>query len=96
VKPRRAIVKISDHALLRFLERQHGVDIEAIRRGMAAGLEPVAALGAAELSVGKVKLLLKTIAKYDDGTPVMMCVTVLKRGTAGVGDHLNEDGAADA
>lgn len=40
-------LRISDHALLRILERVHGVDVEAVRAQAQASLERAAGLTAA-------------------------------------------------
>ena len=37
--PRRSIVRVSDHALLRFVERAGGLDIEALRAALEASLK---------------------------------------------------------
>lgn len=51
-------IHITDHAVLRYLERAHGVDVEGLRRKLAAhaaiGLEH----GAVGVIVGSVKLVL--------------------------------------
>ena len=44
---------VTDHAVLRFLERHHGIDVEAIRRQLnVPGIETAAAFGCATVKLG--------------------------------------------
>ena len=43
--------RVSDHALLRYMERILGVDVESFRAKLRAHLEPAAEAGAASLTV---------------------------------------------
>lgn len=45
-------MKISDHAVVRYLERCHGVDIEAVRRDIANSLDSRTARKLIEFSRG--------------------------------------------
>ena len=51
-------IHITDHALLRYLERAHGVDVEALRRKLAGHAAIGIEYGAAAVIVGSVKLVL--------------------------------------
>lgn len=42
---------VTDHAVLRYLERHGGLDIEALRRSIAERLKPVALTGAERATV---------------------------------------------
>lgn len=42
---------ISDHAVLRFMQRCHGIDVEAYRRELAARVENAIAAGATSVKV---------------------------------------------
>lgn len=52
-------VHVTDHAILRWLEREHGVDVEAIREHLAGVAANGVRLGAAGVKIGKVKLILR-------------------------------------
>lgn len=52
-------VHVTDHAVLRWLEREHGLDVEAIREYLAGVAANGARLGAAGVKIGKVKLILR-------------------------------------
>jgi len=66
------LIHVSDHAVLRYLERQHGVDVEAIRQHLASLCSNGARFKASGVRVEKVKLLL---AHGSTGTTV---ITALK------------------
>ena len=52
--------KISDHALLRFIERVDGIDVESARRRMQTdGLRRAVAVGLGSFRLGDVKLIIK-------------------------------------
>lgn len=45
--------RVTDHAVLRFLERHHGIDVEAIRIRMnVPGIDVAAAFGCATVKLG--------------------------------------------
>ncbi|SMH42243.1 hypothetical protein [Mesorhizobium australicum] len=52
-------VTVTDHAILRWLEREHDIDVEAIREHLAGLAANGARLGAAGVKIGKVKLVLR-------------------------------------
>ncbi len=63
--------KVSDHALLRFIERVHGVDIEAIRSSiMSSRIVEAIKLGATSVTVDGVKMIVR------DG----VIITVVRKG----------------
>lgn len=51
-------VHVSDHALLRYLERAHDIDIEAVRRHIAGMAMNAAALGALSVKIEGIKIVL--------------------------------------
>ncbi|RLQ88895.1 hypothetical protein [Notoacmeibacter ruber] len=51
-------VHVTDHAVLRYLERAHGLDVEAVRNHLAGLAGNGARLGATAVIVEKVKLVL--------------------------------------
>jgi len=53
------LVHVSDHAVLRYLERAHGLDVDAIRRHLAGRVAGGAKLKAAAVTVEHVKLVLE-------------------------------------
>jgi hypothetical protein len=52
-------VHVTDHAVLRYLERAHGLDVEAIRAHLAGRALTGAQLGAAAVVVDGIKLVLR-------------------------------------
>lgn len=65
-------VRVSDHAVLRYLERAHGLDVAAVRRHLAGRAATGARLGAVGVTIENVKLLL------EPGEHEVVVVTVLK------------------
>jgi hypothetical protein len=63
--------EISDHAVLRFLERAYGLDVESVKAEMMKGIEPAVAFGAPVAIVHNVRLIIR------DGR---CCVTALPKG----------------
>ncbi|MDJ1463426.1 hypothetical protein [Nitratireductor sp. GZWM139] len=51
-------VHVTDHAVLRYLERAHGLDVEAVRRHLAGRVLRGARLGAVSVKIENVKLVL--------------------------------------
>ena len=45
---------VTDHAVLRFLQRHHGVDVEGIRKALTVGaIDKAAAFGCGSIKLGK-------------------------------------------
>ncbi|MEY9717878.1 phage baseplate assembly protein gpV [Sinorhizobium fredii] len=61
-------VRITDHAILKYLERAHGLDVDAVRRHMSGLAATAVELGAIAVTIESVKLRLRA----------GVCVTVLK------------------
>lgn len=59
MKRRDIKLHVSDHAVLRYLERRHGVDVEAVRRHLAGLAVNAAELGAVAVRVEAVRLFLR-------------------------------------
>ncbi|WP_048646584.1 hypothetical protein [Nitratireductor soli] len=76
---------VTDHAVLRYLERAHGLDVEAVRRHLAGRVAAGARLGAAAVTIENVKLVLRR-----NGVEVSV-VTALKPGWPSR-DQSDEDG----
>jgi hypothetical protein len=53
-----AAAHVSDHAVLRYLERAHGLDVEAVRAHLAGHTINAQRLGASAVVIGKVKLVI--------------------------------------
>lgn len=53
------LIHVSDHAVLRYLERAHGLDVDAIRRHLAGRVAGGARLRATGVTVENVKLVLE-------------------------------------
>lgn len=52
-------IRVTDHAVLRYLERAHGLDIEAVRSHLAGRAMTGVQLGASAVIIEGVKLILK-------------------------------------
>lgn len=52
-------VRVTDHAVLRYLERAHGLDVDAVRRHLSGKVETGARLGAIGVTIDNVKLMLE-------------------------------------
>jgi hypothetical protein len=72
VSPRTAMV--SDHAVLRYLERAHGLDVEAVRKHLAGLTVTAVRLGAIAVTVENVKLV---IHPHRDGSGRPIVTTAL-------------------
>lgn len=76
-------VDVSDHAILRFLEREHDIDVEAIRKHISGLAQNGAQLSAVSVSIGRGKLVLKDFINRDrKQANKVVVVTALKRGDA--------------
>ncbi len=79
MKRRTTAMRVSDHAVLRFLERECDLDVEAVRAHLTTLGNDAAALGAIAVQVGKVKLVLAEAAVDANGTRDVVMTTVLPR-----------------
>lgn len=52
-------IRVTDHAVLRYLERAHGLDVDAVRRHLSGKVETGARLGAVGVTVENVKFVLE-------------------------------------
>jgi hypothetical protein len=73
VKPPR--IRVTDHVLVRYLERVHGYDMEALRRNIARRLQPAADAGATSLIADGVIFVIGS----DDGGPTAITVLLKNR-----------------
>ncbi len=58
-----ARIRVTDHAVLRYLERAHGLDVKAVRRHLAGRVANGARLGAVAVTIENVKLVLRRRAR---------------------------------
>lgn len=65
-------IHVTDHAILRYLERAYGLDVELVRRHIAGRCATGAALGAVGVTVENVKFVLSA------GVAETTVVTALK------------------
>jgi|GEM_PF-2702468 len=78
MKARDVTLEVSDHAVLRYLERRYDLDVEAVRRhlgGVAAG---GARLGAVAVRAEGVRLILRERTLLGQGLPWVSMTTVLR------------------
>lgn len=73
-------IRVSDHAVLRYLERVGGVDVERLRREIGRRVEEAAALGASGVTIGGFSFRIKE----DEGGP---CVTTVIDADWGLRNH---------
>lgn len=67
---KKSLVHVTDHALVRYLERVQGVDMERLRRQIGRSVDRGATLGAGQVKVDGVVYCLNgktvtTVVKYD-------------------------------
>lgn len=58
MKRRRVNIRVSDHAVLRWFEREHGIDIEHVRSHLSGIVANGAELGAVAVAIDNVKFVL--------------------------------------
>jgi hypothetical protein len=58
-RPQADVPHISDHAVLRYLERAYGLDVEAVRAEMMVGIAPAIAFGASVVICHGVRLVIR-------------------------------------
>lgn len=80
MKTRRVQVEVTDHAVLRWLERQYGLDVGAVKDLLAGRVRPAAELGALAAVCGKVRLVLRDSGRLESGVAVVAVVTALPKG----------------
>lgn len=74
-------VEVSDHAVLRFLEREHGLDVSAVKALIATGVAEGAALSAIAVVIGRVRFVLRDHHQETGGENDRVVVaTALDRG----------------
>lgn len=54
----KVVVEVSDHAMLRWLQREFDLDIDGLKARLAARTIDAAELGAVAIQIGRVRLLL--------------------------------------
>lgn len=69
---------VTDHALVRWLERVHGLDLDSVRREIEAIATPAVAAGAVSVSHGGFTLMISSFG----------AVTTVVEGTGRTGAHL--------
>ena len=79
-----ASVVATDHAVLRWLEREHGLDVMAIRQHLCGKVLSAAQLGAIAIKVDKVRLVL--VAQGGEESEVVI-TTALPRNSSNPGLH---------
>jgi hypothetical protein len=65
---------VSDHAVLRYLERRHGLDVEAVREHLAGLTVNAVRLGAAAVTIENVKLVLAETRDAPGSTSVVTVI----------------------
>lgn len=86
MRRRKVQIDVSDHAVLRFLEREFGVNVDAVRDHIAGLARNGAELGALGVKTGRVKLICRepcqqTVHQDGEGEAVdkVVVVTALHR-----------------
>lgn len=70
MKTRQVSVQVTDHALVRFLEREHGVDLAPLRALLAEQVRSAAALKASSVCVGRVRFVLADMDLFETSAGV--------------------------
>jgi Iap family predicted aminopeptidase len=81
VKRRAVEVEVSDHAVLRWLEREHGLDVGAVKAMIAGIVKDGAELEAASVVLGHVRFVLKDRTGLEGEASGIVVVTTAKRHT---------------
>lgn len=68
-------IHVTDHAVLRYLERAHGLDVDVIKAHIAGRVATGARLGAVGVTIENVKLVLR---RNTDDRAVVSVTTALK------------------
>ena len=84
MKRRRVDIDVSDHAVLRFMEREFDIDVDAVRQHMRSLAINAAELGAVAVAVGRVKLVIQETKPTSDKRPKVVVTTALTR-SSGLG-----------
>lgn len=77
LKRRAAIPEVSDHAVLRWLERAHGLDVKGVKLLIAGKVQNAAELGAVAVVVDKVRFILR---EHDSAKGRVAVTTTLETG----------------
>lgn len=77
MKRRAVLVHVTDHAVLRFLERAHGLDVEGVRRRLERGAQNAAELKASAVVVANVRMMLAENGPGEDGQALVTVTTCL-------------------
>lgn len=80
MKRRRVALTVTDHAVLRYIERAFGVDIARIRAHLAGRAMTAAEFGAVSVSFDKVRVVLENNGAAEDGAADIAATTALPRG----------------
>lgn len=75
MKRRQVQLEVSDHAVLRWLERAHGIDLEPVRSMIAGKTMNAAELGAAAVCIDSVRYVLRDVSEFLEGDRVETVVT---------------------
>lgn len=76
MRPLPTVVDVSDHAVLRWLERVHGIDVAAIRAMIGGDVAAGAAYGASAVRLGHVRYHLTRRAEQTGAPGVVVVATV--------------------
>lgn len=91
MKTRPAFVHVSDHAVLRWLEREHGLPVEAIRKALRDSAQGGAELAAAAIQIGRIKMVLVDEGRLNDGSERVTVTTCLARHMSAARDKGQRD-----
>ncbi len=78
---------ISDHAVLRWLERKHGLDIEQVKRHMVGRVRDAAELGALSAVIEGVRFVIREPRNAAESGSHVVVTTVLPPGARGYEDE---------
>ncbi len=72
MRRRQASLVVSDHAVLRWLQVEYGLDVERVREHLTTRATDAAEYGAIALQTGRVKMLLRDEGVIGEATKVVM------------------------
>lgn len=87
MKVRDVTLTVTDHAVLRYLERRHGMDVDAIRQHLAGLAINAARLGAVAVQSERVRLFLRDNPSFGGRAQVSVVTVVTTDMRRGLGSE---------
>jgi hypothetical protein len=79
MKRRRVEIRVSDHAVIRYLERGLDIDVDALRAHIAGLAQNAAELGATGLKLDRIRVVIEPDGREINGADRVVIPTILNR-----------------